>query len=55
MPLCPPTLLALALAAPLPAADGRGEVYALVDARLEPGDGPAVARAAIPARADGDA
>jgi len=47
MPLCLPSLLALALAAPLPAADGRGEVYALVDARLEPGDRPAVERATL--------
>ncbi len=39
--------LALALAAPLPAADGRGEVYALVGARLEPGGGPAVERATL--------
>lgn len=46
---CLPSLLVLvlALAAPLPAADGRGEVYALVDARLEPGDGPAVERATL--------
>lgn len=50
MPAALTLSLALALAAPLPAADGRGEVYALVDARLEPGEGPALEHATLVVR-----